>query len=93
MGMRGQFHSPASLPPGKESMVPIKQDAVLAAEPLSTSWRQEKYIIPTEHGIVLPQLSTPWPSHCTKYIILAPHETDGVYIHARQLCNLQEVFQ
>jgi hypothetical protein len=37
----GQLHAPATLPPGKEPLVPIGQEAGWAPEPVWTTWRRE----------------------------------------------------
>jgi len=40
MDVSGQLHTPATLPPGKEPMVPIRQKAGWTPEPFWTSrWR------------------------------------------------------
>jgi hypothetical protein len=47
MEMSGQLHSPAALFPGKESMVPIGQEAGWTPEPVWTRWWREKFSVPT----------------------------------------------
>jgi hypothetical protein len=34
----GQLHAPAALPPGKEPLVPIGEEAEWAPEPVWTRW-------------------------------------------------------
>jgi hypothetical protein len=43
MGMSGQHHVTAALPPGKEAPVPIGQEVGWTPEPGWTTWRREKY--------------------------------------------------
>jgi hypothetical protein len=43
MEMSGQLHAPSALPPGKEALGPIGQEAGLAPEPVWTLWRREKF--------------------------------------------------
>jgi hypothetical protein len=50
MKVSGQFHGPDALPPGKESLVPIRQEAGWATEPVSTRWRREKFPAPAGTG-------------------------------------------
>jgi hypothetical protein len=41
MEVSGQLHDPAALPPGKESLVPIRNDAGWEPEPVWTRfWRE-----------------------------------------------------
>jgi hypothetical protein len=42
MEVSGQFHAPATLPPGKEPPVTIGYEAGWAPEPVWTLWRREK---------------------------------------------------
>jgi hypothetical protein len=39
--MSGQLHTPAALPPGKESRVPMGKEVGWASEPIWTTWRSE----------------------------------------------------
>lgn len=43
-GVSGQLHVPAALPPEKESVVPAKQKAGWAPQPVLTSWVRYKYV-------------------------------------------------
>jgi hypothetical protein len=44
MEVSGQLHTLAALPLGKELIVPIGQEAMLAPEPVWMWWREEKEI-------------------------------------------------
>jgi hypothetical protein len=43
MEVSGQLHAPAALPPGKELLVPIGEEAGWAPEPFWTWWWREKF--------------------------------------------------
>jgi hypothetical protein len=43
MEVNGQLHAPAALPPGKEALVPIGQEAGWNPEPFWTWWWREKF--------------------------------------------------
>jgi len=60
MEMSGQLHGPAALPPGKESPVPIGQEAGWVTE---LQWRREKF--PASAG-------TRTPDHAGRSPIPAP---------------------
>jgi len=47
MEVSGQLHFPASLPPGKEPLLPIVQEAGWAPEPVWTRLWGEKWVAPT----------------------------------------------
>jgi hypothetical protein len=42
MEVTGQLHAPATILPGKESQVPIVQEAEWAQDPVWTLWKREK---------------------------------------------------
>jgi hypothetical protein len=46
MGVSGQRHAPAALPPGKGPPVPIGQEAGWASEPVWTQGLEEKFSAP-----------------------------------------------
>lgn len=45
----GQLHVLAALPPGKESLVPIQQEAGWAPEPVWILWSTEKFLAPARN--------------------------------------------
>jgi hypothetical protein len=46
MEVSGQFHAPASLPPGKEPSVPTVSESGWAPETVWTLWNREKSLSP-----------------------------------------------
>jgi hypothetical protein len=46
MGVHGQLHDPAALPPGQGPLAPTEYDAGLDPEPVWTRWRREKFPAP-----------------------------------------------
>jgi hypothetical protein len=46
MDVSGQLHAPDTLPPGKEPLVPIGEEAGRAPEPFWTRWWREKLPAP-----------------------------------------------
>jgi hypothetical protein len=73
MEVSGQLHASAALPPGKEPLMTIEQEAAWAPEPLWTRFRREKFPAPPhresnpDHPNVQPEASphTDWamPAH------------------------------
>jgi hypothetical protein len=57
MEMSGQLHTPAALPVGKSSPVPIGLEGGLAPEPVWTLWRRESLAMPG----IKPGPSSPQP--------------------------------
>jgi hypothetical protein len=51
MEVSGQLHVPASLPPGKEPLVPIGYEVGWAPEPVWTQWGREKFPAPSDQHI------------------------------------------
>jgi hypothetical protein len=51
MEVTGQLHGPAALPPGKEPLLHIGQEAGWAPQPVWTPWWGEKLLAPTETRI------------------------------------------
>jgi hypothetical protein len=59
MEVSGQLHAPAALPPGKNSLVPIGQEAGWAPEPFWTRWWREKFPAPAGNRTLEPRSSSP----------------------------------
>jgi hypothetical protein len=51
MGVSGQLHAPAALPPGEKPPVPIGQEAGWAPEPVSKLWSTEISLAPAGNRI------------------------------------------
>jgi hypothetical protein len=49
MEVSGQSHPTAALLPGKEPLVPTKQEAGLAPRTVWTLWKREKSLVPAEN--------------------------------------------
>jgi hypothetical protein len=45
--MSGQLHAAAALPPGKEPLIQIEEEARQAPEPAWMLWEREKSLVPT----------------------------------------------
>jgi hypothetical protein len=57
MEVSGQLHAPAPLPPGKEPLVPIEQEAGWAAsKPFWTRWWREKFPAPAGNRTLEPDI-------------------------------------
>jgi hypothetical protein len=51
MEVRGQFHAPATLPPGERALVPIGQEIGWDPDVVWTLWSGEKSLAPAWNGI------------------------------------------
>jgi hypothetical protein len=58
----GQLHAPVALPPGKEPLVSIGQEAGWTPEPFWTRWWREKFPAPAGNRTLEPRLASPKPS-------------------------------
>jgi hypothetical protein len=66
-----QFHALAALPPGREPLVPIGQEAGQAPEPVWTMWKGQKSY-PYWDSNSNPLIVQPVASHHTDFTIPAP---------------------
>jgi hypothetical protein len=55
MEVSSQLHAPATLPPGKEPLLPIGYEAGWASEPFGTRWCREKFPAPARNGTLEPR--------------------------------------
>jgi hypothetical protein len=66
------LHDPAALPLGKETSLPIEQEAALVTDPVWAFWRKEKsFTLPVNE----PRITNPQHSHHTDYTVPALHLT------------------
>ena len=59
MEMTGQLHALATVSPGKDSLIPTKQEAWWAPELIRMFWSTDKSPVSARNRIVIPELSSP----------------------------------
>jgi hypothetical protein len=73
MEVSGYLHAPTALPPGKQLMIPIVEEAGRTPVLVWTLWRREKYLAPAGNRTQTPLPSRPHPSRYTDWAIPAPY--------------------
>jgi hypothetical protein len=76
MEVGGQLHGPAALPPGKEPLVAIGEEAGCAPEPVWTRWWKEKF--PAPAGTRTPEHPAGSPA-LYRWAISAPLNSETLY--------------
>jgi hypothetical protein len=93
--VNGQLHAPAALPPGKQPLVVIGQEAGLAPEPVRTRWWREKSLAPVgtitpDHPARSPTLDH-WAIPENLVRTFAFHKRHGISWLAERLLGSREV--